>query len=70
MEQDSVFAISEDLANQLKHWDVYKSHVEAAHLKRGQFLCPEAAEWFSGQLGVISTAHFFAFTLWADECYK
>ena len=41
---------AKDLANQIKHWDVYAAEMENQGRSHGVFLNPLAAEWFSGQM--------------------
>ena len=42
--------MAQDLANQIRHWDVYVKEVQkhATLTGPGMFLSPSAAEWFSG----------------------
>ena len=48
---------SKDLANQIRHWDVYLKEVAQCKALPGSFLSPAAAEWFSG-LGLIQDQLF------------
>ena len=41
---------AKDLANQIKHWDMYVAEMEKQGKPHGVFLNPLAAEWFSGQM--------------------
>ena len=46
-----------DLANQIRHWEVYTKEVEKVGGTVGKYLSPSAAEWFSG-----GSARFLCFT--------
>ena len=43
-----VAAVAKDLANQIRHWDVYVKEIANCNAVPGSFLNPLAAEWFSG----------------------
>ena len=40
--------LAQDLANQIRHWDVYMKEVQEHAHGPGMYLSPSAAEWFSG----------------------
>ena len=41
--------LAQDLANQVRHWDVYTAKMGEHGLAPGSCLNPLTAEWFSGQ---------------------
>lgn len=57
-----VHSCLQDLANQIKHWEVYTAEVAKRGIPLGSCLNPEIAEWFSG-------SHLsLAFLLMAFQC--
>ena len=40
---------TQDLCNQIKHWEGYSQALQKIGKTPGQFLSPGAAEWFSGE---------------------
>ena len=53
-------ACPKDLANQIRHWDVYLKEIAQRKASPGSFLNPLAAEWFSGP-GLNCKVNFFGF---------
>ena len=63
-----VILFCQDLANQIRHWDVYNKEVKqhASSTGPGLYLNPSVAEWFSGSPCMVQSfaSHFIPFFDW------